>query len=137
MVNSKSVKWLADRFQDNFQEDLQTTIERFRPNFIVDLPEAFEENEVNNFIINNVTFKVNFLFHTRISQLTSTLFQNVEKCTRCQMICINQQTGEKTKEPLLTLSKEFKGKISFGVYLKHENDGKLCTINSGSKIYTN
>lgn len=51
------------------------------------------------------------------------------------MICINQQTGEVTKEPLLTLSKELKGKISFGVYLRHRNT-KIHTVTTGSNVYT-
>lgn len=63
-------------------------------------------------------------------------FQNDGKCTRCQMICIDQQTGEVTKEPLLTLSKELKGKISFGVYLKHKDLKGIYTVASGNEIYT-
>lgn len=50
------------------------------------------------------------------------------------MICIDQQTGQITKEPLLTLSKEFKGK-TFGVYLKHKDNDKICTITTGSELY--
>lgn len=41
------------------------------------------------------------------------------------MICIDQTTGEKTAEPLKTLSRKLNGKIAFGVYLKqtyHTND---------------
>jgi len=33
------------------------------------------------------------------------------------MICINQQTGERTAEPLQTIAREFQGKMKFGVYL--------------------
>jgi len=33
------------------------------------------------------------------------------------MICIDQLTGEKTREPLRTLSASFHGKATFGVYL--------------------
>lgn len=40
-------------------------------------------------------------------------------CTRCQMICIDQTTGEKTIEPLRTLSVLTESKIRFGVYLAH------------------
>lgn len=35
------------------------------------------------------------------------------------MICIDQSTGEKSVEPLKTLSKKFNGKISFGTYLSN------------------
>lgn len=40
-------------------------------------------------------------------------------CTRCQMICIDQQTGEKTVEPLRTISEQFCGKLRFGIYLSY------------------
>lgn len=52
------------------------------------------------------------------------------------MICIDQQSGAVTKEPLLTLARELKGRISFGVYLKQQSDQKLCTITSKSKVCT-
>lgn len=38
---------------------------------------------------------------------------------RCQMICIDQDTGEKTKEPLTTLAASMKGKLKFGIYLSN------------------
>nr|CAD7200114.1 unnamed protein product [Timema douglasi] len=36
-------------------------------------------------------------------------------CTRCQMVCIDQSTGEKTREPLHTIAASFQGKIRFDV----------------------
>jgi hypothetical protein len=43
------------------------------------------------------------------------------------MICIDQTTGKTSKEPLQTLSKSFKGKISFGTYLNRlENVSDEC-----------
>ena len=35
------------------------------------------------------------------------------------MICIDQQTGEKSREPLLTLSQIRDHKTTFGILLKH------------------
>lgn len=63
------------------------------------------------------------------------MFQNQGKCTRCQMVCINQENGEVTKEPLLTLSRELEGPCFFGVYLKQLDDKKDCNIISESTIY--
>lgn len=40
-------------------------------------------------------------------------------CQRCHMICIDQQTGEKTAEPLRTISEQFAGKMRFGIYLSY------------------
>lgn len=35
------------------------------------------------------------------------------------MVCIDQQTGEKTVEPLRTISEQFSGKLRFGIYLSY------------------
>lgn len=50
------------------------------------------------------------------------------------MICINQNSGEISKEPLLTLSREFKGKIVFGVYLNREATDAEKTISIGCNV---
>lgn len=42
------------------------------------------------------------------------------------MICIDQTTGEKTAEPLKTLSRKLNGKIAFGVYLKQTYNTNDC-----------
>ncbi|VEN56244.1 unnamed protein product [Callosobruchus maculatus] len=100
LINSTSVSWLLDQIpEENFTEDINTTILRFRPNFVVDLRKSFAENDADEFVIGKLHFKV------------------AGNCTRCQMICINQETGESSKEPLATLSREFKGKVNFGIYL--------------------
>ncbi|CAH1987697.1 unnamed protein product [Acanthoscelides obtectus] len=100
LINSASVSWLLDQIPDeNFVERINTTVLRFRPNFVVDLGKSFTENDADEFVIGKLRFKV------------------VGNCTRCQMICINQETGEASKEPLATLSRAFKGKVNFGIYL--------------------
>lgn len=48
------------------------------------------------------------------------------KCTRCQMICIDQTSGEKSIEPLRTISKKLGGKMTFGIYLSQTQ----CILNS-------
>lgn len=54
------------------------------------------------------------------------------------MICINQDTGEKSAELLLTLSKEFQGKITFGTYLKFDHVNRSASasndIENGCKV---
>lgn len=50
------------------------------------------------------------------------------------MICINQKTGETSKEPLLTLSKVLKGKIYFGVYVNLNMLDDRCYLEVGSKL---
>jgi molybdenum cofactor sulfurtransferase len=48
-------------------------------------------------------------------------FQMLGSCRRCHMICINQNTAEKDKEPFVTLAKtrRFDSKIFFGSHMCH------------------
>ncbi|XP_074035485.1 molybdenum cofactor sulfurase isoform X2 [Leptinotarsa decemlineata] len=120
MLNSKSVEWLRRHVSEgNLNESLKSTIQRFRPNFVVNFEEAFEENELSEFLIGDVQFK------------------SLGKCTRCQMICIDQETGCISKEPLLTLSREFKGKINFGIYVNQVNAERESDVEMKSIIVAN
>jgi molybdenum cofactor sulfurtransferase len=42
-------------------------------------------------------------------------------CRRCHMICVDQDTAEKDKEPFITLAKtrRFESKIFFGSHMCH------------------
>lgn len=48
-------------------------------------------------------------------------------CRRCQMVCVDQQSGEKNQEPFVTLAKtrRFEGRVLFGVHtcMKEERSG--------------
>lgn len=48
-------------------------------------------------------------------------FQLLGRCRRCQMICIDQQTGAKNEEPFVTLAKTRRreGKVFFGQHACH------------------
>lgn len=52
-------------------------------------------------------------------------FSLLGACRRCQMVCVDQETGERKQEPLATLSKtrRFDGKIYFGAHMKHDDIG--------------
>ncbi|KAJ7748528.1 molybdenum cofactor sulfurase [Mycena maculata] len=52
-------------------------------------------------------------------------FQVLARCRRCLMVCVNQKTGCKTKEPFSCLARKRKsprGKIEFGVHLMWRED---------------
>ncbi|KAJ6569662.1 pyridoxal phosphate-dependent transferase [Mycena capillaripes] len=52
-------------------------------------------------------------------------FQVLARCRRCLMVCVNQTTGCKTKEPFSCLARKRKsprGKIEFGVHLMWRED---------------
>ena len=56
-------------------------------------------------------------------------------CRRCQMVCIDQVSGEKNQEPFVTLAKtrRFGGRVLFGVHtaLAGQNEKSQATISVG------
>lgn len=118
MINESSVDWLMKHVEDwgNGEETLENIVDRFRGNFIIENLPALAENEFTNL------------------KIGSQLFTVQGPCTRCQMICIDQSTGVKTTEPLKTIGKLFKGKMRFGIYLKHSQDFEF-DIQCGDVIF--
>jgi len=57
----------------------------------------------------------------RMMQVGRQLFQILGFCRRCQMVCINQETGLKSAEPFVTLARtrRFDGRIFFGRHACH------------------
>ncbi|KAK4541603.1 hypothetical protein LTR36_007900 [Oleoguttula mirabilis] len=59
-------------------------------------------------------------------------------CRRCQMVCIDQVSGEKNQEPLVTLAKtrRFDGRVLFGVHtaLAVEHGGGCSIIKAGDVV---
>lgn len=49
-------------------------------------------------------------------------------CRRCQMVCVDQDSGEKNQEPFVTLAKtrRFNGRVLFGVHTSLAEDGGEC-----------
>ncbi|CAB1425118.1 unnamed protein product [Pleuronectes platessa] len=82
--------------------DTQNVISRFRANLVITGVEPFEEDNWSHLIIGNTRFVV------------------AGQCGRCQMVGVDQETGTKTKEPLMSLSAYRRGKVTFGVYLTHQ-----------------
>ena len=52
-------------------------------------------------------------------QIGKQTFKMLGACRRCHMVCINQQTAERSEEPFVTLSKtrRFEGKVFFGTHM--------------------
>ncbi|XP_042357648.1 molybdenum cofactor sulfurase isoform X2 [Plectropomus leopardus] len=89
--------------------DTQNVISRFRANLVIAGVEPFEEDNWSHLIIGNTRFVV------------------AGQCRRCQMIGVDQETGTKTKEPLMSLSAFRNGKVTFGVYLTHQQPESSTT----------
>uniref|UniRef100_A0A2A4J3D5 Molybdenum cofactor sulfurase n=1 Tax=Heliothis virescens TaxID=7102 RepID=A0A2A4J3D5_HELVI len=102
LINKATVRWLRKMIHDpQFTDDIDSLTDRFRGNLIIEMDEELAERDWQRVIIGNQEFKVE------------------GQCPRCQMVCIDQQTGEKTVEPLRTISEQFAGKLRFGIYLTY------------------
>ncbi|KAL0964254.1 hypothetical protein UPYG_G00321370 [Umbra pygmaea] len=124
MINRASVDLLQRHIMrrqepsdDHFPLDTEQLISRFRANLVISGKKPFEEDDWSHFIIGNTHFQV------------------AGCCGRCQMIGVDQTTGAKTKEPLLSLSAYRKGKVTFGVYLVHQSlENSNATLCVGSSV---
>lgn len=84
-------------------------INRFRPNIVFTGGHPFEEDEMEEFVINDIHFF------------------GVKLCARCVMTTIDQDKAIKNKEPLKTLStyRMRDNKIFFGQNLLHSGSGTV------------
>lgn len=106
---------------DDLNNRLETPLEmrRFRPNFVFTGGRPYEEEQWRQVRIGN------------------NLFLGVKPCARCVLTTVNPDSGEKGREPLLTLSKYRKegNKILFGqnlIGVEHNeiNEGDEITVES-------
>ncbi|XP_023952640.2 molybdenum cofactor sulfurase [Bicyclus anynana] len=117
LINKATVRWLKNKIRDTtFTDDLESLTDRFRGNLVVNTSYELIEREWQTVIIGKQQFKVD------------------GPCSRCQMVCIDQSTGEKTVEPLRTISEEFAGKMRFGIYLSYLGPVNGC---KDLTLYTN
>ncbi|KAG8442544.1 hypothetical protein GDO86_011372 [Hymenochirus boettgeri] len=98
LVNTASIFYLGQQMQLSELQNEELT-QRFRANIVVSGQQSFEEENWAEVFIGGLHFKV------------------LGKCTRCQVICIDQHTAEKTKDVFRTLSSSRDGKTTFGMYL--------------------
>uniref|UniRef100_A0A674MDZ3 Molybdenum cofactor sulfurase n=1 Tax=Takifugu rubripes TaxID=31033 RepID=A0A674MDZ3_TAKRU len=96
MINSASVQLIQEQENSMGDQQLDTKniTSRFRTNFIIAGVEAFEEDNWSHLVIGNTRFVV------------------TGHCGRCHMVGVDQETGAKTKEPLLSLSTYRTGKVN-------------------------
>jgi uncharacterized protein len=93
----------------------KVNISRFRPNLVFSGGTAYMEDEMKEFYINGVHFI------------------GLENCARCSMITINQQTAEKTKEPMTVLAtyRKVGNNVIFGRNVVHTGTG---IVNVGDEL---
>ncbi|WP_448217034.1 MOSC domain-containing protein [Endozoicomonas sp. 2B-B] len=100
----------------NSRLDTPVTMDRFRPNIVVQGTSAYAEDHWQRIKIGEVVFRV------------------AKPCSRCVMTTVDPATGTKTgKDPLLTLSgyRRTEMGVIFGQNLIHESEG---VIRSGDTV---
>ncbi|KAL0912300.1 hypothetical protein M5K25_018264 [Dendrobium thyrsiflorum] len=139
LISEGSLNDLNDRLRLNVQEcvtehgrPLIVDAMRFRPNLVISGAEAYVEDNWETVHIGKAQFS------------------SLGGCNRCQMINIDQESGEvqKSKEPLATLAsyRRVQGKILFGVLLRYEHsvsgdvedssDEEEHWLEVGQKVYS-
>ena len=97
----------------NSKLDDPITMNRFRPNVVIEGLEAFAEDRVNT------------LEHGQLKLIRATY------CERCAITCTDQETGERNSEPLNTLKSYrhrengYAGGVMFGSYMGVEGTATL------------
>ncbi|KFP62527.1 Molybdenum cofactor sulfurase, partial [Cariama cristata] len=104
LINVASILQLKEYISARLEEplELEELIQRFRANIVISAPESFEEEEWAEISIGALRFQV------------------VGPCSRCQIICIDQQSAERNKEFLQSLSAARGRKTNFGIYLMNQ-----------------
>lgn len=99
----------------NARMQVSLPMNRFRANFVFEGGSAYEEDDWNEFLIGGVKFK------------------RVKPCARCIITATDQETGERSEEPLAVLStyRKVNNKVLFGQNLVSLSNG---TIRVGDKI---
>uniref|UniRef100_F1KY37 Molybdenum cofactor sulfurase n=1 Tax=Ascaris suum TaxID=6253 RepID=F1KY37_ASCSU len=113
LINRRSASHLAEMIG----LDIKEVTKRFRANLIVDGIEPFLEDSITGMYIGDIPFKV------------------IGHCSRCQMICIDQENGVKDASLLLALRDYRLGsKITFGIYLQLEKGYEGAMLHSAMSV---
>ncbi|XP_031221010.1 molybdenum cofactor sulfurase [Mastomys coucha] len=124
LVNTSSVLELQQQLNASDEHgkgesfSVKDLISRFRANIITKGAKAFEEERWDEISIGSLHFQV------------------LGPCHRCQMICIDQQTGQRNQGVFQKLSESRGRKVNFGVYLMHSSLdlSSPCFLSVGSEV---
>ena len=108
-INTASLRALNKEIVQNGGTQIPPTV--FRANIILDSP-----GDTDNGL--QLAYAEDNWCKIRIGHQD---FKMLGSCRRCHMVCINQDTAEKSQEPFVTLSKtrRFDGKVFFGTHMCH------------------
>lgn len=108
-INMASLRALNEEIVKNGGTKIPSAV--FRANIVLDAPGSTDNNL-------QLAYAEDNWCKVRIGQQD---FKMLGSCRRCHMVCINQDTAEKSQEPFVTLSKtrRFDGKVFFGTHMCH------------------
>ncbi|MCJ1243846.1 hypothetical protein MMC30_001043 [Trapelia coarctata] len=116
IISRSSLNKLNETIKSKSPTGKATSAEVFRANIIVAenpaFPPGIEQPYIED-IWESVTIQ-----RAGPQQTASSSFDILGPCRRCQMVCVDQGTGEKNEEPFVTLAKTRRreGKVYFGVH---------------------
>ncbi|XP_010333725.2 molybdenum cofactor sulfurase isoform X2 [Saimiri boliviensis] len=124
LINTSSILELHQHLNtsdENGKEELFSVKDlslRFRANIIISGKRAFEEEKWDEISIGSLRFQV------------------LGPCHRCQMICIDQKTGQRNQHVFQKLSESRERKVNFGMYLMHTSLdlSSSCFLSVGSQV---
>ncbi|XP_021566797.1 molybdenum cofactor sulfurase [Carlito syrichta] len=122
LINTSSVLELYQQLNasdENESFPMKDLILRFRANIVTNGTRAFEEEKWDEVSIGSLHFQVQ------------------GPCHRCQMICIDQKTGQRRQDVFQKLSENREKKVNFGVYLMHisRDVSSPCVLSVGSQVF--
>lgn len=108
LVHSASVDSLNDALAPSLSRCIPPT--QFRPNIIVGPP---------NGTAGLPAFAEDSWQRLTLGASDAGAFRVMGRCFRCQMVCVDQETGERGEEPFVTLARtrRVEGKVPFGVHV--------------------
>ncbi|KAK7719686.1 hypothetical protein SLS64_001865 [Diaporthe eres] len=127
-INMASLRALNKEVVKNGGTEVPSAV--FRANIVLDSPASTNNNL-------KLAYAEDNWCKIRIGQQD---FKMLGSCRRCHMVCINQDSAEKSQEPFVTLSKtrRFDGKVFFGTHMCHvpQQGQKLATSTRESQYPT-
>lgn len=105
LMNVKPALASAQQAAESEPNHMDGLIDRFRANLIVNGHKPFSEDD------------------WRIIKISDLVFKSQGKCNRCQMVCVDQETGMRSVQPLKSLGKLRGSRMPFGIHLQHVVSG--------------
>ncbi|CAH1241418.1 MOCOS [Branchiostoma lanceolatum] len=119
LISRPSLRELQQQITANSNMAIPTEdlVLRFRGNLVIDSGQPYEEDDWSELMIGQQQFQSRGL------------------CSRCQMVCLDQATAQRSKEPLMTLLRVRGKKVPFGIHLVHNMaDTEPCCIQVGDEV---